>query len=237
VIQFNLLPDVKLAFLKAQRIKRLVMFASILLSVLAIIIFIVLVVYADVIQKHDISDLTSKIQASQAELPRSENLNKILTIQNQLNTIPRLDDEKPAATRLAGYLKKITPATARIAQVNIDFGAHSINLDGNADTLKVVNQFVDTLKFTKYSEKQPSGDYGQKQPAFSNVVLKSYGVESGKGANYEIDFDFESALFDNTRKIKLTVPNIITTRSVTQQPTNLFKQNPKIKNKTFPEGR
>ena len=74
--------------------------------------------------------------------------------------------------RLFTYLTQLTPNTATISQLSLSFSADSISLTGQADSLATVDQFVDTLKFTTYS----LGSSTQTSPAFSNVVLTSFGI-------------------------------------------------------------
>ena len=157
MIEFNLLPDVKLAFIKTRRTKRLVILVSVVLSAAAIVIFVFLLFYVDVIQKQHVDSLGSNITKEQSLLGNTGNLDKTLTIQNQLETLPTLDAAKPAATRLFQYLVEVTPASASISQVSIGFGsangatANSLTLGGNADSLITINQYVDTLKFTTFN--------------------------------------------------------------------------------------
>lgn len=231
MIQFNLLPDVKLAFIRAQRIKRLVIFVSVLLTIAALLIFIVLFSYVDIIQKKHLSDLNANIKTNQHQLLGSTNtnLNKILTIQNQLDALPALDQQKPVTTRLFDDMTKVTPAKASLSQITIDFTKYTMDIQGNADSLTTVNKFVDTLKFTTYRSGQSDS------PAFSSVVLTSFGLQSGKGANFTIDLSFDPAIFNSANSGNLTVPpNYITTRSITQQP--LFKNNPLITNGNLTSG-
>lgn len=53
MIQFNLLPDVKIAYIKAQRQKRIVIFASIVASAAATALFVLLFSYANLVQKNE----------------------------------------------------------------------------------------------------------------------------------------------------------------------------------------
>src|ERR1039458_1397961 len=114
MIQFNLLPDVKQAFIKSQRTKRLVIVFSVFLSTVALVIFIVLVTVVYVVQKKSISDLNNNIQTNSASLKNTANLTKILTVQSQLNSLATLDSQNPAASRLFNFLSQLTPTQATI---------------------------------------------------------------------------------------------------------------------------
>ncbi|MGH7195206.1 MAG: PilN domain-containing protein [Candidatus Saccharimonadales bacterium] len=220
MIQFNLLPDVKMAFIRAQRIKRLVIFVSVAVAIVVLVIFIILIVYVDIIQKNHLSYLNHNIKSNQSQLGRTNDLNKILTVQNQLGALPSIDAQKPVATRLFNDMAKVTPVAANISSLNADFQNNTLEIQGNANDLKTVNQYVDTLKSTTYGKTKSS--------AFSNVVLSSFGLQTGKGANYKIDLDFDRAIFDTSKSGQLTVPNKIASNSIAQRPTLLFKKQPKI---------
>src|SRR5215467_2991209 len=100
MIQFNLLPDVKIQYLKAQRQKHLVVFISTIAIIAAIALFAFLVTFVDVLQKKNLSDLNADIQTNSNQLKSTPDLSKILTVQNQLKALPGLHDQKAVATRL-----------------------------------------------------------------------------------------------------------------------------------------
>jgi Tfp pilus assembly protein PilN len=218
MIQFNLLPDVKMKYVRTQRIKRTVISASILLSGAALAIFIILLLTVDVWQKKTLSDLSGDIKTSSTELQKTPDLDKILTVQNQLSAINSLHQQKPVATRLAGFLSQVTPTTVTISDITADYTANTLSITGNAATLDNVNTFVDSLKFTKY-QAGGSGD----TLAFSDVVLSTFSRTS-TGATYTITLNFDPTIFSDANDVTLIVPDIISTRSITEQPSALFRQ-------------
>jgi len=219
MIQFNLLPEVKLEYIKTQRIKHFVVSISVLAAAASIAIFVVLVLTVDVWQKKTISDFSADIITTSNELRSTPDLNKVLTVQSQLGSLGTLHDTKPAVARLFGYLSQVTPTTATISDITADFTANTLSINGNAPSLDAVNTFTDGLKFTKY---QVNGQ-GDKASAFSNVVLSSFG-RTNEGASYTITLNFDAQIFSNANNIKLLVPNIVTTRSIIEQPSVLFDQ-------------
>ncbi len=222
MVQFNLLPDVKINYIKTQRTKRMVMLTSITVTGLAIFILILLVLIVYVFQAKHLRDLNGDIQASITDLKNVPDLDKVLTIQNQLGDLTKLHADKPATSRIYSYLIQLTPRDAKIAAVKVDFDATTISIEGTANNLETVNRYADVLKFTTYK----SGDESDK--AFSEVVLNNFGVAQGavtsKGAAaYSLQFKYNPIIFDNTKEVSLVVPNIISTRSVTERPTDLFE--------------
>ena len=220
MIQLNLLPDVKMQYLKVRRTQRLVVSVSVLLIIVSLTVFVLLIGTVDVFQKKNLSDLNHNIKNYENQLQSTPNLNKILTVQNQLQALTSLHNQKPAATRLFGYLQQLTPSSASISQFNIDYTQNAISLEGNAASLDVINAFTDTLKFTTYQKQGGSTTTN----AFNSVVLSQFSRDSS-GASYTITANFDPEIFNIADNVTLTVPNIVSTRSVVEQPTDLFQSN------------
>lgn len=218
MVQFNLLPSVKLEYIKATRTKRMVTSIAVIASLVALSVLALLFVNVNVLQKRHISNLTNDIDQKVNELEETKDLDKILTVQNQLSVLTSLHEQKPAVQRVLPFLSKVTPQQASISDTTVSFEENTMAVNGSADSLATVNKFVDTLKFTKYKE----GDNGEEKLAFSEVVLTSFSV-SPTEATFKIDFKFDPTIFDNTKQIELVVPNIISTRSQTEKPSDLFQ--------------
>lgn len=224
MIQFNLLPDIKLEYIKAQHAKRSVVLISVIAAGSALGLFVLLFLTVNVFQKQHISNLTNDIQSAKTELAKIEDLDKVLTIQNQLNSITGLHDQKPVVTRFYSFLPQLVPATAgsqftNLISVEVDLTESTVTFAGTADSLATVNKFVDTLKFTTFDTVS-----SEKSSAFSNVVLSAFGTGDGL-ATYEIDLKFDPLIFSGAEEVKLTVPQIISTRSSTEKPSeSLFRQ-------------
>jgi len=227
MIQLNLLPDVKQEYIKAERSRRLVLTICIIVAA-ASVALLILLFSVDRLQKKHISDLTKDIKTRSTELQQKPQINKILTVQNQLNSLTALHDGKPAVSRVAQYLNQTTPTQVDISSLNIDFTALTITITGSADSLSSVNKYIDTLKFTTYTTDQNS----KSTKAFSNVVLSSFGLGTetatpgSKPASYSITMSYDNNIFDSTQKIELSVPSLTTTRASVDQPTDLFRAAP-----------
>ncbi len=203
MIQFNLLPAVKQDFIKARRTKRLVTLVSVAASAAAIFVLLLMLVTVDVVQKKSLHDLNGDIGKYSSQLKAVPNLNTILTVQNQLNTLTSLHDQKVVSSRLFGYVAQITPAQASISKLTIDYTANTVSMTGEAPTLDVVNSFTDTLKNTTY--KTDKTDTANTK-AFSDVVLSAFGRDS-KGATYTISLSFDPIIFNSANTVTLDVPN------------------------------
>lgn len=223
MIQFNLLPDVKLEYIKAARTRRIVMGVSIVVTVVSVLLFVSLFSTVHFVQKKSSQDLSKDIAAASDKLKDIPDLDRILTVQNQLNSIPSLNSQKPATERLFGFVTVTTPKDVAINKLNVDFEQHLITVTGTAGSIDKVNTYVDTLKFTKY--KLTDDESAGQKLAFSNVVLSTFSRDKTT-TTYTIDLNFDPAIFDATLKPQLVVPSIVTTRSALEQPTDLFQQAP-----------
>ena len=218
MIQFNLLPDVKIDLMKARRTNRLVVGISVLV-VSACLLILGIMLSISLAQKKHLSDLNDDISAYSNELNSIEDLTKILTIQNQLNSLPALYDGRPAVTRLSDYLDQTTPATViTLSSVKYDFSGSTAEVTGNAKTLEALNVFIDTLKFTTFTT---GTDAAGTTKAFNNVVLSAFTKNSDQ-VSFTVKMSFDPLIFDGKQTVKLSVPSTITTRSQTSSPASLF---------------
>lgn len=203
MVQFNLLPDVKLEYIKTRRLKRLVVLASVVASAAALAVFLIMIVSVDVLQKRDLTHLNSDIGKYRTQLKSVKNLDKILTVQNQLNTLPGLHDQKVVTSRTFDYISQLTPPEATISSLDVDFTQSTISVSGDAPSLEVINSYVDGLKATTY---KTDADGSTPAKAFSNVVLASFTRDPQK-ATYTITFSFDPVIYSSANNVTLTVPN------------------------------
>jgi Tfp pilus assembly protein PilN len=202
MVQFNLLPDVKLEYVKTERTKRLLTVVSFFASVGGVALLILSIVSVDVVQKKSLHDLNNDIGRYSTQLKSVSDLDKILTVQNQLSTLTSLHDKKPVTSRLFAYISQITPGQASLNQLTIDFTANTLTIGGGAPSLDVVSTYTDTLKSTTYKT-DAAGATATK--AFSSVVLTSFGRDD-KGATFTITCSFDPIIFNSANNVTLTVP-------------------------------
>lgn len=218
MIQFNLLPEVKIKYLKVKRTRRLIITIAAAVGGTSLAITLGLLIFVQGIQRTYMNDLSNRIASDSDTLQSIEDLDRILTVQNQLQHLPALHEKKAALSRVQEYLPILTPDNVSYAKIDIDLASSKITFTGTADALVTVNKFVDTLKFAKYSAKGADGAT-EEGMAFKNVVLASFGRD-GTSASYQITLDFEPIIFDNTRNevtgnpVSLVVERAVTTRSV-----------------------
>ena len=226
MIQLNLLPQVKINFIKSQKLKRTALLVCIPIMAISILTVILLayIVYGS--QKSNLSSTNDKANALTNQLNGVVGLGKILTVQNQLNNLDNLHATKPITSRIFDWLEQLTPNRVTISNLTIDYPTNTITLEGAAPSTNLINQFADTLKFTSYTDNKTNG---ASPNAFSDVVLSnfSFNADGGLIVDYTIKFNFDPTLFNvQTSDIKLVIPNQVTTRSQTENPGLLFE--PKV---------
>ncbi len=215
-LQFNLLPDVKQEYLKARRTKKTALAIAALVSAVSLFALFFMMTTVYVVNKKQISDSNKDIAKYSQQLKAIPNLDKILTIQNQLQSLSSLHQSKHITSRLYTYLPQVTPTNVFMGQVSVDLTANTMTIGGTTDSLKTVNTFIDTLKFTTYK----LNGQDTKKSAFPSVVESSFSLTQ-KGASYGLSIQFDPALFSNSSSVELIVPaGLSTTRSVLDDPNN-----------------
>lgn len=225
MLQFNLLPDVKKEYIKAKHQKHIILTTSMVSAGVSILIVVLLFSFVQFGQKTNISDMTEDISAKIEEIRSIEDMDKILTIQSQLESLPALHEAKPESSRVFSYLTQLTPANVKIRSVDIDFENSTMLIEGIAPDLVSINRFADTLKFSKYkavpkptddSQSELSIEDAEELEPFSSVTTAL--LRSEDSSTYEINLVFDPVIYDNTQEVVLIIPNIVTTRSTQGKP-------------------
>lgn len=242
MIQFNLLPDVKLEFIKAQRKKRTIISIAVLVAGVSLGIFVLSFMAVNVAQKQHLGNLQKDIDKSNRTLKENDNLAKIVTIQNQLKSLPGIHAQKPVVSRVFGYIQQVTPEKASVSSLKINYVDQTIEIEGSADSLVTVNTFADTLKFTNYTaapavsadEQNAQTELAASDPklAFNSVVLDTFTVvsegtvtDATKQTTFVIKLKFDPTIFGVDNVINLLVEKSrVTTRSETQKPDTIFQE-------------
>ncbi|MGH7157365.1 MAG: PilN domain-containing protein [Candidatus Saccharimonadales bacterium] len=216
-VQFNLLPNVKLDYLKAEHSKRRVFVISVIVAAVAFAIFLVTFVTVDIIQKKQLTNADNTATTTTQQLKGMAGLAQIVTVQNQLQTLSTLHHNKHATGRLFNYLTQTTPSDVKIGSLSLDFSTNTLAISGTASTQAAVNTFIDTLKFTTYK----IGSQANSLNAFTSVQESSFSIATNS-VNYSLNVQFDPQLFSSNVPAvpKLSVPSLTTTRSVIGDPNN-----------------
>ena len=225
MIQFNLLPDVKVQYIKTRRISRLVIIASILVVVVAVIATVSFYLRAEE-QESRLTTLTGEADSIFNEIRHAEisvlaneanqdnsDINELLTIQAQLIKLTELHEQKVAVERIEGYLQKILPEGVEITSKRLDFdesrfefsGAVVGSEDGQVTSLGQANVLIDTIKFTVYVI---DGDATTRKHPF---ILEPPNLSAlgGERTTFSLRGTFDPVIFDSQidyDSIKMIVP-------------------------------
>ena len=163
MIEINLIPDVKQELIKAQRMRAAVISGSILASIIAGGVVVLLLLYVFGIQTVRGNLLNTAIEDGAAELAEVEDLSKILTIKNQLAQISNLKAEKDMNSRIFDMLSAVTPTgnnEVRFSQIALDDETATIRLEGQTrgyDSMEVFKKTVSSAVI-EYTEAAPVTD-------------------------------------------------------------------------------
>lgn len=202
MIQFNLLPDVKKQYIQAKRTKRLIISTSFIISGVSIAVVVLFVTFVQVGQKKYINDLTKDITKETASIKSIEDLDNMLTVQNQLTLLPGLHEQKPQTSRLFTYLSQLVPPEAPVSSLSLDMEDYGLDLKGSADSIATINKLIDTFKIVTYK----TDDSTEEIKVFTVNTSRINGDNTS--ASYQVSLTFDPIIFDNTKKITLSVSSL-----------------------------
>ena len=154
--------------------------------------------YVQIGQKGYINDLSDDISSATQQIQSTEDLNKLLTVQNQLSLLPTLHQQKPETSRVFDYVTFVSPKEVKVPSLTLNIESSTMQLSGVADSIATVNKFVDNLKVLNYFL---DGDSTLLSPVFSQVTTQLSGSEDQ--ASYTVDLAYDPLIFDNTLDITL----------------------------------
>jgi len=225
MIQLNLLPDLKKEFLKAQKTKGLVISVSILVTIGAIGLSALLFVYVTFLQQVQINLATDDIKNKESQLKTIPDIDKYLTVQAQLASLPTLHNSKGEYSRLFDYLGVINPSAPNninLSNLQLSVEGRTIAFTGTTASFETLNVFVDTLKNAQVTFTPDGQSDKRTQKMFDQVLVQSSGFARIGTQNlvaFAIKTVYSPSAFDVlSGNVVAGIPNITTTQSVTQSP-------------------
>lgn len=147
MVEINLLPDVKRELIRAQRMRNVVIDVSILVGMACIGLVILLCVYIFGVQtgRSVLDDNAQKSEMS--KISQISDLSKILTVQNQLQVLPGLNNQKPITSRILSVLSATTSSDISISSMNVDTGSNTMNIEGYTNAgYNALDAYTKTIK-------------------------------------------------------------------------------------------
>lgn len=235
MIEINLIPDVKREFIHAQKMRNVAIATSILIGAIAAGVVIVLGLLLGAQALHE-SIARGQVKDQFKQLQSIDNIDNVLTIQNQLSKISSINDKKTIDSRLFDVLAAISPSAPndiKISNVQLNPADKMLTIEGSA-----ANGFAATETFRKtiLNTKLESMADGQTTtvPLSEEVTMgeTSYGegADGSKVLRFTLSFVYPDGLFDNTLKsLRIITPTsaIDVTDSRTRVPESLFSQQAK----------
>lgn len=229
MIQLNLLPEIKREYLKARRVQNRVISISILISVVSLGLVALAGFWVYAVQNIHKAALTSGIEKKSKELKSIPDINKYVTIQNQLGSISGLHSNKIIMSRVLDVMAKLNPKApnnVRISNLEVDSEASTMLITGETDTFTGLETFRDTLKNASLVY-TPVGDEASAterlfEPA--NIVVISQGLGKAQEGEKTIVIFKLSAQYNplllarDSNNIAIQVPDKETTQSKQDSP-------------------
>ncbi|PID33149.1 hypothetical protein CR969_02300 [Candidatus Saccharibacteria bacterium] len=200
MIEINLLPDVKYELLRTRATRNYVTALSILVGVIGIVATLALgFIFGTQLAAEAWQD--GQIKSKSQELLAIEDLNKSVTIQNQLNTINTQHETKKINSRLFEVLGAINPAkpnNVKISTVKVNPLENIITIEGSAQNgFIALEVFKKTISNTNVQVGE--GEDKISQPLASDIQPESTSFgEDAKGRRvlrFTFSFTYPDELF------------------------------------------
>ncbi len=252
MIQINLVPDVKLELISAQRHRNIVVSTSIVAMIAA---GVVVVILGAVIggQKFTQNLVTNNIVQADEEFRGMEDIEKTVTVQNQLQSIQSTHDQKTMTSRvfdlLAEASAKGTENSVSLTSFSIDTESSTISLLAQTDrrgfeAAEVFRKNIEGMQVyfvdaeEKVNETVPNEflenpltthTKEQSETIASDVSLSDLSYSQAEGqsqrtVNFRLSFVYSELLFDGTKDM-LRIRGLErgnVTDSYTRLPASLF---------------
>lgn len=233
MIELNLLPDVKKEFINAQRTRNTVISVSILVTIAAGIVTLLLAATVYGGQVAVMAAQTQSIQKKKAELGNKPEIDKYLTVQNQLKNIDSLHSSKPLYSQAFNYLQALNPAAPNnVALTNLEIRAEDSKMEmtGTVRNFEALTIFKTTLESAKLNYTTRGSDEKQSTKLFDSISLMDASLKStdnGSLVSFTMQLFYPPAIFDAaTQNAVIDVPKEITSDSGRNAPKELFGTEP-----------
>ncbi len=170
--EINLVPEVKMQMIKAQKMRNLVLFICIVVSSVAIGAVVILF---GIKSGQDIAMASqdARLRNMSTKLNDYSELNNLITIQGQLQGISDIIDQKTVFSRVFGALGAMLPQgsdSVKLSELNVNMETGVLRMEGQADArvdplidYRVLESFKKGVELTKY-------DYGSYVDADGNRI-------------------------------------------------------------------
>ena len=204
MIEINLLPDIKQEYVRAQRARRMTVSIAVLVGVVCAGILVAsIVIYGGQRSLEALSDRS--INDNTAKLAEQTDAAELVTLQNQLATLPQQHASKSADSRLFTVLQAINPQAPNSVAFNtvaLDPESKVLSLEGTAEGgYPAVEALKKTIERTKFEYREAGEDSATTEPLASVVEVgeTGYGLSSDnkRVVSFVIRIQYAEKLFSN----------------------------------------
>lgn len=225
MIELNLIPDVKQELLKAQRTRALVISGSIIASIIAGGVVVLLAAYIYVFQLGRTAYLDGQIEEKNTQLSQVTDLSQMLTIQNQLARIAEINENKKIDSRIFDMVAAIVPpapndvqfSLVRVDTVSADSeSASTIRLEGQTrsyDSMEIFKKTLDSAVIQYTDEDGQVQDVKLAQDISTGDISFGENDAGQRVVRFTISFTYPDELFSAayaTVDFKLSVNGNVT---------------------------
>lgn len=205
MIQINLLPDVKLEFIRMRRMRRLVIMIGIVVVSVSIIITSLVTFNFYSVKQATIKTQGKQIEDAIGAIRTEENLQKILTAKQSIATLNEIHKEKWVAGNTIFYINDILLDEVGLDGYSFDFNANtfslSLRLVDGADSDEVPYQQERVFESAFYvegnKEVESIGEAKQRENrVFSKIICNGCGIGQDT-QDFTISGDFIPKIFAN----------------------------------------
>lgn len=203
MIEINLVPDIKQELLRAQRVRNYVISGAVIAGIVsvALVIILSLILGGQAVASNV---LDGRVNSSFAQLKGTQDLSKVLTIQNQLSNISEMHSVKNIDSRLFPLLDAINPSapnTISIASAKVDAAAKTITIEGEAanmyDAAEAFKKSIagTTIEFVQDGKRETIPLVAEANAITSSDVGVSEDAAGKKVLRLTLSFEYPAELF------------------------------------------
>lgn len=204
MIEINLVPDVKQEFIRAQRNRTAVTSIAILASLIAGGIVALLAVYVFAVQgvRGLISDNTIKDESE--KLQRVEDVNKVVTLQNQTSKLSAMHSAKTMDSRVFDVLGTVNPSQPNritISNMTLNVADKTITIEAQAENgYEALETYKKTIQSTKltFSRDGTRADIPLTESVSVSEQSTGEDISGKKVLRFTLSFTYPEELFSRS---------------------------------------
>ncbi|MDO4508281.1 MAG: hypothetical protein Q4B65_02795, partial [Candidatus Saccharibacteria bacterium] len=180
--EINLVPDIKNEMIKALKLRNLIFFICIIVASASVGVSIIFASSA-AIQQASADGKKETIKLLSEKINSYDDLDRFLTIRDQLGNISEISEKKQLLSRIFGVLSALLPSgpdQIMISEMNVDLSTEMPTISFDAQANAGAEPFIDYNVLDSFKKSMPyiSYDYGQYVDRGGNAIPAYCMVES-----------------------------------------------------------